>query len=84
MKKNLMKFAVLACVAFFALNSQSQAADVYVSFGKEKACCVENHRSVEKHKAKARHKNHCCKHMKAAKHRRHMAHSRKGCCRHGR
>ncbi len=84
MKNQLKKFAVLACVAFFALSSESQAADVYVSFGKAKSCCVEKHRAVKKHKAMKHHRKHCCRHMKADRLRRHMVHNRKGRCCHGR
>lgn len=42
MKKYIAKLAVVACVAFFALNSQSEAASLHISFGssKDKHCCV--------------------------------------------
>ena len=83
MKKYLAKLAVVACVALFALNSQSQAASVHLSFGKDKACCVEKHHRVVKHKHQMKHKHQCCKHHQLAHVRRHMKSARKGCCRHG-
>ena len=81
--KNMMKYAVVACVAFFALNSQSEAASLHVNLGKkEKACCVHQPRHhVKKHDEK-----HCCHEAKKLdKHRRKaMARHRKECCLHGR
>ena len=81
--KNMMKYAVVACVAFFALNSQSEAASLNVNLGKkEKACCVHQHR----HHVKKHDKKHCCHEAKKLdKHRRKaMARHRKECCLHGR
>lgn len=85
MKKYIAQFAVIACVAFFALGSQSQAASFHISFGSGKSshCCVHEHRPVVKHKA-ARHGHaHCNKHHKVDKRRRPVVHNRKGGCHHG-
>ena len=85
MKNNLMKFAVVACVAFFALNSQSQAASVHVELGgKSKVCCAEKAHVVVKHKVKKDRKCHCDKHARDRRHDRHVVRHRKVCCRHGR
>lgn len=82
--KNMMKYAVVACVAFFALNSQSEAASLHINLGgnKDKVCCEHEHRNhVKKHD-----KKHCCHEaMKMDKHRRPAApRHRKECCHHGR
>lgn len=86
MKKYIAKFAVLACVALFALNSQSQAACVHVKVAPVKAshCCAHKHRPVVKHQVVKRHHNHCCKLSHMDKRRRPMVPCRKEVCRHGR
>lgn len=86
MKKYIAKFAVVACVAFFALNSQSEAASLHISIGssKENHCCVHEHRPVVKRKA-ARHRSHHCCRPDMMHNRRHpVVHNRKEVCRHGR
>lgn len=85
MKKYIAKLAVVACVALFALNSQSEAASLHISFGsaKDKHCCVHEHRPVVKHRVAKRHHNLCCKHDKMDKRRRPVAHNHKNACRHG-
>lgn len=86
MKKYIAKLAVVACVAFFALNSQSEAASLHISFGssKDKHCCVHEHRPAVKHKVARPHRDHCCKHDKMHNRRRPVAHNRKEVHRHGR
>lgn len=85
MKKYIAKLAVIASVAMFALNSQSQAAGLHISFssGKVHHCCVHEHRPVVKHKVSRHHRDHCSKPHKMDKRRRPMAHNRKEVRRHG-
>ena len=85
MKKYIARLAVIACVAMFALNSQSQAAGLHIIFSSGKAahCCVHEHRPDVKHKVSRHHRNHCCKPHKMDKCRRPLSH-RKEACRHGR
>ena len=80
MKKYLAKFAVLACVACFAVSSQSEAACLHVNLnmGKARVSCVEKHRHEARHHQK--HKHHCCQHDKIRKHRHHVARNRKAAC----
>lgn len=84
MKKSLMKFAVVACVAMFAVNSQAEAASIHVHINKDKACCVEQHRHEVKKpkKMKAHPKHHCCRHDKQHPMRRPAERNRKACCHH--
>ena len=86
MKKYIAKLAVIACVAMFALNSQSQAAGLHISFssGKVQHCCVHEHRPVVKHKVSRHHCAQCCKPHKMDKRRRPVVHNRKEVGRHGR
>ena len=84
--KNIVKYAVVACVAFFALNSQSEAASLHINLNSNRAeqHCVHNScHAVKKHPKKD-----CCRHhVKHAKpHHKVVAArpNRKGCNHHGR
>lgn len=85
MKKYIARLAVIACVAMFALNSQSQAAGLQICFGsvKEHHCCESEPRPVEKHKVSRHERKHCCKPNKMDKSRRPVAHNRKEARSHG-
>lgn len=86
MKKYIAKFAVIACVAMLALNSQSQAASLHICFGAGKSshCCVHEHRPIAKHKVSRHQYKPCCKPHKMEKRHRPLAHNRKEIRRHGR
>lgn len=85
MKKYIAQVAVVACVAFFALNNQAQAASLHISFGsgKDKVCCVQQ---PHRHELKKQVKHHNPRHdMRMDKRRREVAaRNRKECCHHGR
>ena len=65
--KNIAKYAVVACVAFFALNSQSEAASLHIDLkphNPKPHCVHDSCRAVKKHPKKEC----CCHHkMKPAK-----------------
>lgn len=83
MNKNILKYAVVACVACFVMSSQSEAACLHVNLspGKAKVSCVEKHCHEARHHQK--HKHHCCRNDKVNKHHHHFVRNRKAACCHG-
>ena len=86
MKKLIVQVAVVAGVAFFALNNQAEAAglNIRLNLGSDKHCCVQppHCHVVKKHKPQHHHKHA----MKMDKRRRVVVvdRNRKECCHHGR
>ena len=86
MKKIIVQVAVVAGVAFFALNNQAEAASVNIrlNLDHDKPCCVEppHRHEVKKPKPQHHHKHD----MKMDKHHRVVVvdRNRKECCHHGR